>query len=290
MIYKVTLPNLLYGHLKPPPEDSILVDGEIFCVADGITRDPISPKDFTNLSYEEVLKKYPNPSGARFAADLFCESFVKSLKNKIPSIEKVRNAFISGNKEISKLNKKYIKKVDYLVNDFFGCVASGGMIYNNRLYWGGICDCGIIVYDKLGKSKFQTPNWMKPFEEYEQQNLQKPDYNFAMPSYRKMIRSEYRNNAKKIVNNKCVSYGALTGEKEAEKFMNFGEIGLSKGDLVVLYTDGFKSTVQHKNFFTMIYQKTESMVEQSFIPYSLLLAKQDYHKFGRERTLIAIIN
>ncbi|MFH1564298.1 MAG: PP2C family serine/threonine-protein phosphatase [bacterium] len=289
MIYKVSLPNLLYGHLMPP-EDSMLVEGKIFCVADGITRDPTSPKDFTNLSIEESLKNYPSPSGARFAADIFCESFVKSLNKKVLSLNTVRNAFIFGNKQIAKLNKKSVKKVDYLVNDFFGCVASSGVIYNSRLFWAGICDCGIIVYNKNGKIKFQTPNWMKPFEEYEKLNLQKRDFNFAMPKYRKMIRSEYRNNAKKIVENKCVSYGALTGEKEAEMFMNFGEIGLSKGDLVVFYTDGFEATMQHKKFFKTIYHNTESLVEQAFVPFSLSLAKEDYNKFGKERTLIAVIN
>ena len=131
---------------------------------------------------------------------------------------------------------------------------------------------------------------MKPFEEYEKKNLQKPDFNFAQPKYRKIIRSEYRNNAKKIVNNKCVSYGALTGEKEANKFMNFGEIRLNKGDLIVFYSDGFEYTVQHRKFFKIIYQKNESLADQHFIPYTLSLAKQEYYKFGRERTLIAILN
>lgn len=273
-----------------PPEDSMLVEGKIFCVADGITRDPISPKDFTNLPREKVLEKYPNPSGARFAADIFCELFVKYLNKKIPSLKTIKDAFIFGNKKIAELNKKHIKKVDYLVNDFFGCCAIGGVIYKNKLFWGGICDCGIIIYDKNGKIKFQTPNWMKTFEEYKQKNLQKPDFNFAKPRYRKMIRSEYRNNAKKIINNKCVSYGALTGEKTAEDFMNFGEIGLSKGDLIVFYTDGFEDTVQHKKFFKTIYQKDENLTDQHFVPYTLSLAKQDYHKFGRERTLIAIVS
>lgn len=289
MIYKVSLPNDLYGHLMPP-EDSMLVEGRIFCVADGITRDPISPKDFINLSIEDSLKKYPNPSGARFAADIFCESFVKSLNEKAPSLKTTRNALIFGNKKIAELNKKSIKKVDYLVNDFFGCVVSGGVIYKNKLYWGGICDCGIIIYDKNGKVKFQTPNWMKTFENYENKYLRKNSFNWPMAKYRKMIRSEYRNNAKKIVNNKCVSYGALTGEKEAEEFINFGEIELSKGDLIVFYSDGFEYTVQHKKFFKTLYRNNENLTDQHFIPYTLSLAKQDYHKFGRERTLIATIN
>ena len=77
--------------------------------------------------------------------------------------------------------------------------------------------------------------------------------------------------------------------KEAEKFMNFGEIKLNKGDLIVFYSDGFAFTVSHKKFFKTIYQETESLTDQLFIPYTLLLAKQNPPKFGKERTLIAII-
>lgn len=72
--------------------------------------------------------------------------------------------------------------------------------------------------------------------------------------------------------------------------MYFGKIELYKGDLIVFYSDGFESTVQHKKFFQTVYQKNENLVDQHFIPYALSLAKQNYHKFGRERTLIAIIN
>ena len=71
--------------------------------------------------------------------------------------------------------------------------------------------------------------------------------------------------------------------------MNFGEIRLNKGDLIVFYSDGFMSIVSHKKFFKTIYQENESLTDQLFIPYALLLAKQNPLKFGEERTLIAII-
>ena len=175
MLYKASLPNDLYGHLMPP-EDSMIVGGRIFCVTDGITRDPISPKNFINLSIEDSVKKYPNPSGARYASDIFCKSFVKSLNKKIPSLKTIKNAFVYGNKKAGELNKKYIKKADYLANDFFGYVAIGGVIYKNKLFWSGICDYGIIIYDKNGKIKFQTPNWMKPFENFENKHLRKKKF------------------------------------------------------------------------------------------------------------------
>lgn len=290
MIYKISLPNDLYGHLMPP-EDSMLVEGRIFCVADGVTREPITPKNFTYIrNYKESSIKYPNPSGARLVSDIFCESFINYLDNKTPSVKNIKDAFIYGNKAVGKFNKKHVKKIDYLTNDLFACVASGGIIIRNKLYWGNICDCGIIVFDKSGKIKFQTPNLMNSFIKYEKKYLHKSNFNSFNPRYRIMIRSEHRNKKAEIINGMYSSYGALTGEKEAEEFMNFGKIKLNKGDLIIFYTDGFEDTVQHKKFFKTIYQKDKNLADQHFIPYTLTLTKHDYHKFGRERTLIAIIN
>lgn len=289
MIYKISLPNIKYGYLMPA-EDAFLIDDRIFCVADGVTRDPISPKDFTDRSVEEILEKYPNPSGAKLAADVFCENFTKLLKaEKRKNIKNVKNAFIWGNKAIAQLNKNHIKKVDYLVNDYFGCVASGGVVKNKKLYWGAICDCGIRVYGKSGKIKFKTSNWMKTFEIYENKYIRKKNFDWGLPKYRKLIRSEYRNNIKKNFNNKLISFGVLTGEKEAEYFMKFGEVNLTKGDLIVFYTDGFENTVKHSRFFDVIYNSSGDVTKKRFLPFTQDLAQKNMAKFGKERTLIAVI-
>lgn len=289
MIYKITQPSLLYGDLIPA-EDSMMQIDNVFCVADGVTRDPKSPKDFSNKKPEEILKKYPNPSGAKLVADVFCKSFSKTVLRKSPTMELVKKAFIAANNNIAKINKKHIHNVDYLVNDFYGCVASGGVILGNKLYWGGISDCGIIVFDKNGKVKFQTENWMSDFVDYENKYLKTRDFNWAKPKYRKMIRSEFRNNSTQIINEKLVSYGVLTGEKTATAFMNFGEVKLDKKDLIVFYTDGFEDTIKRKDFFKKIYSNTMVPASNSFLRYTSSLAKKDYHKFGRERTLISVIN
>lgn len=286
MIYKVSQANIQYGHLMPP-EDSMLENGRIFCVADGVTMEISSPKNF---DYKRALLKYPNPSKARMVADIFCKSFVDYLNGQKPSLKEIKTAFVSGNKAIEKFNKKHTKKINYLNHDLSACVASGGVITNNKLYWGNICDCGIIIFSKNGKVKFQTPNLMNSFVEYEKKYLQRPNFNFSNPKYRIMIRSEHRNKKAKVIKGMYSSYGALTGEKIAEDFMNFGKIELNKGDLIIFYTDGFEHTVQNKKFFKTIYKKTESLIEQSFVPYDLTLAKKDPEMFGRERTLIAYIN
>ena len=71
--------------------------------------------------------------------------------------------------------------------------------------------------------------------------------------------------------------------------MNFGELKLAKGDLIVFYSDGFEATVRHKYFFKTIYQPSDSLADQKFIPFSLSLAKQSPAEYGKERTLIAVV-
>lgn len=282
MIHKLSLPNTRYGHLMPP-EDSVVIEGLIFSVADGITRDPSYNVNFKKKPLEKILENYPNPSGARFVADIFCAEFLKTVQK----ISDIKKGFLVANNAIARYNKKRIKIVDYLVNDYFGCTAAGGMIRGNRLHWGVIGDCGIAVYSRNGKLKFQSPNSVEIFEHYTK--FGKIKFRWETPEGRKLVRSQYRNNLQQKINGICVSYGVLTGEKTAEAFMYFGKLKLTKGDLVIFYTDGFESTIKHNQFFKKIYYKSESLLEQSFVPFSLSLALKNYEKYGRERSLIAII-
>lgn len=281
MVYEISLPDYRYGKLKPN-EDSSTMEGNVLCVADGVTRDPLYPKDFFGDKGDkrEFFKNYPRPSRAKTTADLFCKELIKTIKkeNKI-SKTAVRSGFLAANNAIADLNKRYIKKVDYLVSDYYACVASVAVIENNRIFWGFITDCGVIVFDKKGKLKFKTPNQMKDFEGYRDKVL-KIDWRKA--DDRKLVRSQYRNKPEKIVNGKLISYGALTGEKEAEYFMSFGELGFEIGDLVIVYTDGFEETLTHKDFLKKFRTKEE------FINFSNKLASQDYYLYGKERTLAAI--
>ena len=278
---KISLLDANYGHLKPQ-EDSFMIEDNIFCVADGITRDPISPIDFGNLSMEELLKKYPSPSGAKMAADCFCKSFVEYIKSHTTDNEITRNAFKFANAKIEKLNKKYNPRVDYLVNDFYACVACGGIIDKNILYWSSIGDAEIKVFDQNGNLKFGSPNGLASFLNYVKINPQ----DWGRSERRKEVRSQFRNNPNKNINGQLVAYGALTGEKNAEYFIKSGVVNLSKGDLIAVYTDGFAQTIKNKQFIELIYKNNLS----ELLALDKILSKQNYRKYGKERTLVAILS
>ena len=77
LIYKNTFENIKTIGLDFPIEDQFYADELCAIVADGITRDPIGLPDFSVVSEQEVVRKYPRPSGAELAAKEICAHFQK---------------------------------------------------------------------------------------------------------------------------------------------------------------------------------------------------------------------
>ncbi|HSX47915.1 MAG TPA: hypothetical protein VLF41_00175 [Candidatus Nanoarchaeia archaeon] len=267
-----------------PHEDALALGENAYVVADGIARDPIGIKDFTGKSMEELLESYPKDSGAALAAELFCRRFLKELSEHPPYQKNVQAAFTASNTAIAKLNRQRVGVTDYLVNDYCGCVAAAGMIEDGLLHWGSIGDSGVIIYDNTGQIRWRSPDGMATFAAY----ANKLKYDWNKPEGRKLIRSRFRNNPNMIVDDVCVSYGALTGEDPAKRFMNFGVEPVERGEMVLFYTDGLKQVVELPEFWQILKSGAEPRVKATLLPYLEQLAKADYERYGKERTLIAV--
>jgi serine/threonine protein phosphatase PrpC len=217
-------------------------------VADGITRDPLNLPtlpDYKSLIGEaEFALEYPLPSPARKAANLFCQSFIKLSKLKKPSLKNLKEVMKKSNEQIKNLNKKNNPSPDYLQNDFWACVASAAIIKNQKLYWTYITDCGLAVFSPKGKLKFQTRN-EQPNPKISKQILREKIYgkSWRDPGVRKRTRSKYRNNP-----NEPLSYGALTGENNALKYIRYGKLNIQEDDFIFLYSDGFFPIISRKSF------------------------------------------
>ena len=278
-IQSYSLPDIKYGHLKPH-EDSYQIWGNIFCLADGITRDPLCPIDFGDLTMTELLKNYPNPSPAKMAADCFCKSVTGSLKDRTTDIDLIKQSIVTANKKIQELNRKYNPNPDYLVNDFYACVALAGVINDNKLSWASIGDCQVMILDKIGKIKFVSTNGLENFLNYIGSHKDR----WSDPERRKEIRSQYRNNPNEIIDGKTVSYGALTGEEVAETFIMTGAEELEIGDLAVFYTDGFAESLKQPSFNNVLVLGSE----EDLLNLDQKMAQNNYEKYGKERTIIAV--
>ncbi len=274
LIYKNTFDNVKTINCNFPIEDQFYADDIQAIVADGITRDPIGVLDLSSCSFEEMLQKYPRPSGAELAAKEIVTTFSKSSGS-------LKERLIKCNNSVKKLNDKYIKKCDYLQNDYYGAVASCVSIKNDILYYAYICDCGVIVYNELGKVRFQTRNDKQQDSDKYIKNIGIP---WNLPESRVIIRRDYRNNLDNIVNGKCVSYGALTGEKQAEEFIRIGSLSLNKGDIIVVYSDGFMNFLHDNSFINHILNFNKDEFEQ----YVEKKSNTDYDKYGKEKTIILL--
>lgn len=264
-VWALTLPNI--AHPELPEEDSFAWQDNCFCVADGITRDPNIPTDWTGWKTEEALLHYPSPSPAAEAARATVEEFINCAVKHSSS-----EALKFANRKVAAINEKI--NCDYLINDFAGCVAAGGRTVNNALDWASIGDSFVAVFSPEGEQTFCSPDGLTNFYGRSAQN----PGNWRDPAQRVRVRRDFRNNP-----NNPDAYGALTGEKAAEHFIMSGRHQLHPGELVVFFTDGFLDSVKQPDFYEKILAG-----QDVFTRWSLNLAKADGKKFGRERTIIVV--
>lgn len=251
------------GH---PEEDSFKYHKNknkiIIAVADGETRDLVDGK-------------YLKLSPAKKAADLFCKSFVTYLEKLKPNKAFIRKAFRYSNDLIRKLNKKNNPNPNYLENDFWACVAVGGVIENSQLCYGFIADCGVAIFDKNGKLRFRTPDeGANKDDSIDKDVARRYKTSFGEDKGRRIIRSEYRNNP-----SNPISCGSLTGEKSAMSYVRTGSIKINDGDYIVFYSDGFARILYSNDFdISRKFNGSEKYVSQH-------LDKID----GGEGTLVALL-
>jgi len=243
-----TVENWKLKVLRYPLEDAYSINKGIIAVADGITRDPFPelPGKNSPASKLNFFFKYPRPSPARKAADIFCNVFPEAILDFIKKDEyAVRKAFTEANDRIRSWNLKNIPEIDYVTNDFAGCVAAGAFETKGMLYWGYITDCGAAVFDDKGILKFRTENEGpdRYSEEIKQKDKRLENALWGNPETRKIIRKEYRNKP-----DEKYAYGALTGEETAMKYVRTGAWELKPTDYLAVYSDGLEKTVFSEEF------------------------------------------
>lgn len=274
IIYKNTFENIkTIGH-QFPLEDQFYAQNNEAIIADGITRDPIGISDLSKCPFSLLLEKYPRPSGAELAAQTIVKAFSQSAGS-------LKERLIYCNEQVKQLNDKFIKHCDYLENDYYGAVASCVKIENDILNYAFLCDCGVIIYDKFGNVKFQTKDEK---ERYSDPYIEKINIPWNLPEARVIVRRDYRNNPNNIINGKCVSYGAITGEKEAINFIRTGTIKIDSDDVIAIYSDGFTPFLQNEEFINHLLNFNKLKFEQ----YITDLSNTNYNKYGKEKTLVIL--
>ena len=258
---------------KPVVEDYFRANENTFCVADGVTRDSIYgeavPYPQTKEEVEEWVRTYPNPSGAYEAAKICADQFLKYISEYKEDIgEKVIRDIVNKiNSDIALINKD--REIDYLANDLFCCVAVGGYIEGNNLYCFSIGDSHIMAFDKDLNLKFSTINTHKQFEDYLEIYQKTNPYDWKKAEDRIMVRRDFRNKPERKYNDKDVSFGVLSGEKEVDYYINTYKVDLSDVKYICAYSDGCEPFFKQKAEIRKIMEN----------PYLI-------KEHGKERTLI----
>lgn len=235
--------------LEFPEEDYYYLENNIFCVADGVTRDliggEIRPYPKTKEEAKYIAEHYPNPSGAFKSSKAIADNFVKYMKETEDITEQtIWEAIKKANKDVWEINKN--REIDYVGEDLYCSVAVGGIITDEYLYCFGIGDCYVKVFDENKKEIFTTVNdhiWM---EDFENEYLKKGEYNWMNPRYRLLMRAGIRNNYIITYNGKKVGYGALTGEDRAMDFVKVYKVPLKNAKYIVAYSDGCMQYFENK--------------------------------------------
>lgn len=276
LLYAKTYENTKTINQNFPIEDAFYAEDNLAVVADGITRDPIGIADFKEASFQKFLDCYPRPSGAELAAKEICNTF------KNDRMESLVETMKKANENVRILNEKYVPFCDYLENDYYGAVCSCVFISNNILNWSYVCDCGILVYDKEGNIKFQTEDDKLLVDPY----IDSSGMLWNLPSGRMTVRKKYRNCPGFYIDGNLASYGSFTGELQANEFIKSGSISLEKGDIIIVYSDGFTEYFKQNDFYRCLMNIKENKL--LFDEYVEKIALSDYEKYGKEKTIVVL--
>jgi len=244
MIRGFTVVNHRFARIDHPVEDCFEFDESmgVLAVADGVTRDPsVVLPDVRELEgWERFMAGYPTPSGARRAAEVFCRTVVERVRDwPTQSLGEAAmlDLFAEANERIARLNREENQPADYLVNDYFACVAAVAIeIPPNRLVYGALPDCAVAVLDSESRIRLQTGN-----EDLERSRaarralLRSLGLHWTHPAARYITRRSFRNNRAEPR-----SYGVLTGEPQALGYVRTGTAEKQIGDTLLVYSDGIE--------------------------------------------------
>lgn len=264
---------------RKPNEDFYLISEKlpIFVLADGVTQ--------SHFRFGKYKGGYAFPAGAKTAAQIFCyivlEFFEGKLKSKNEKFENlIEKSFDLANKRIKELNiaEGIDKKMDFLEYDWFDTVGIAGFIVKDKLFYGFVGDCGLAIYDKNNRLKFQTKDMVVPAIKKARKNFK----NFGKFSLRQKALIMHRDFRNRLDGK---GYGSFTGEEEVKKYYKIGHKKLKPKDLTVFYSDGFLNYLKFTEFIEIL-RKQDKKILDDFI---FKKAKENYQEFGTDRTLISII-
>jgi len=268
-VFSATYTDIIKFNRKPN-EDFFLISKKkpIFILADGVTQS----------RFEDG--RYAYPAGARAAAQIFCQSCLEYLEENFKPAKKIiETAFDFANERIWELNKQegMKEKLDYLIYDYFDTVGVAGFFFKRELFYGYVGDCGLAIFDKNNRLKFQTKDRVEPAVK-RARVIHKNWDEMEQKQRTEIFHRDFRNNPS------VQGYGSFTGEKGVKRYYQIDSLILNSGDLILFYSDGFVEYLKLSEFIKILRKEDKKALDD----FTFKKAKENYERFGTDRTLIAI--
>jgi len=156
-------------------------------------------------------------------------------------------------------------------------VSIAGFIIKNNLYYGYVGDCGLAIFDKNNRLKFQTKDTVTPAIE-KAKKIYKNWESFPIEKKHLIMRKEFRNRQD------VKGYGSFTGGEGVKKYYKIGSKNLKEKDLIIFYSDGFLNYLKFPEFIEILRKQDKKSLDK----FTIRKAKENYEKYGTDRTFIAI--
>ena len=255
-----------------PQEDYFTISKKypIFVVADGVS-----------INYDNE-KEYPKRSGAGEVAKIFCETVMAEAEKRYEEFSEadLQEIFKLGNKAVLEYNisqGRTEKTINYFDVDLFSATTSFLLVKGDKAFWWSLCDAGVLLCDKDGIQKFQSPDgWINFPKNWKEDRGDKEKIILRHKDYRNKVQA-----------GKLIGYGVVDGEESAIAYLNTGVVDLSEGDLVFVYTDGFENYFGNNDFIN-IFTAWPADLKNKLENFIAKKTAEDQSKYGREKTTLAI--
>ncbi|MDP3779091.1 MAG: hypothetical protein Q8R30_03570 [bacterium] len=218
-----------------PVEDSYYHVGfggtHAFAVGDGISR--------TCYGIEGIPSSLP-------AAEAFCRVSATALVGG----KSLRESFMRANAEIALVNKRAgitSRTMDYLERDYICCVGIAGVITEDHPHifrYGYMGDCGVLAYQQCGRPVFLSDNPVAALERF------RDEWGCENKTQETLLwRQHFRNHPGRLCG---ASFGALTGEEFAMRYLMTGKIRCVLGEVIMLFSDGIYPFLFDRRFRAMV--------------------------------------
>lgn len=258
-----------------PQEDYLLISKRypIFVVADGVT-------------LEIKQGAYPVPSGAGKAAQIFCKEVIREAEQIYDNFteKNVTQVFVKANEAVGEYNRLHGRtkeSINFWDFDFFSATAGFIVMRDNIFYWASICDSYVAHFDRNGILLFQSPGCWSIMGKHLPKEWKTMDEEEGTKMAKKLARNKINEKGERI------GYGVVTGEKEAEHYLNHGSFSVRQGDFVALFTDGFEPYLRLPEFINLFKDWSNSL-RSRVANFTGEKSKNDPAAFAHERSLIII--